>query len=96
MDAPPKAHNGRREQDRALRIVSIITMAPALGLLIASGVVSGDPLPALGLLPMGMSCLVSMTALGSKKEDSYVKYALPGADFATATFLMVMMVLRYV
>ena len=45
---------------------------------------------------MGMSCLVGLTALGSKKEDSYVKYALPGADFATATFLMVMMVLRYV
>jgi len=44
---------------------------------------------------MGMSCLVGLTALGSKKEDSYVKYALPGADFATATFLMVMMVLRY-
>jgi hypothetical protein len=71
-------------------------MIPALALLIASGVVSGNPLPALGLLPMGMSCLVGLTALGSKKEDSYVKYALPGADFATATFLMVMMVLRYV
>jgi hypothetical protein len=96
MDAPPKPLNGRREQDRALRIVTIISMVPALALLIASGVVSGNPLPALGLLPMGMSCLVSMTALGSKKEDSYVKYALPGADFATATFLMVMMVLRYV
>jgi hypothetical protein len=73
-----------------------MSMIPALALLIASGVVSGNPLPALGLLPMGMSCLVGLTALGSKKEDSYVKYALPGADFATATFLMVMLVLRYV
>jgi hypothetical protein len=94
MDASPTVHNGRCEQDRSLRIVTIIAMFPALGLLIASGVLSGNPLPALGLLPMGMSCLVSMTALGSKKQDSYVKYALPGADFATATFLMVMMVLR--
>jgi hypothetical protein len=94
MDASPIAHISRCEQDRSLRIVTIIAMFPALGLLIASGVLSGNPLPALGLLPMGMSCLVSMTALGSKKQDSYVKYALPGADFATATFLMVMMVLR--
>ena len=100
MDASPNmnahVHNGRREQDRALRIVTIMSMIPALALLISSGVVSGNPLPAVGLVPMGMSCLVSMTALGSKKDDSYVKYALPGADFATATFLMVMMVLRYV
>jgi hypothetical protein len=96
MDAPPKAHNGRREQDRALRIVTIMNMIPALGLLIASGVESRNAFPALGLIPMSMSCLIGMTALGSKREGSYVQCALPGADFATATFLMVMMVIRYV
>lgn len=96
MDAQPKLHNGRRERDRALRIITIITMVPALGLLIASAVVSHNAFPALGLMPQAMSFLVGLTALGSKKDDSYVKYALPGADFATATFLMVMMVLRYV
>ena len=91
-----QARNGRQEQDRALRIVTIMSMIPALALLIASGVVSRNPLPAIGLIPMGMSFLVGLTALGSKKDDSYVKHALPGADFATATFLMVMLVLRYV
>jgi hypothetical protein len=96
MDAAPKVCNARREQDRALRILTVLTMIPALGLLIASGVVSRNAFPALTLIPMGLSCVVGMTALGSKKEDSYIKNALPGADFVAATFLMVMMVLRYV
>jgi len=96
MEASPKALGGRQEQDRSLRIVTIVSMVPALALLIPSGVLSGNAFPALTLIPMGMSCLVSMTALGRKKDDSYIKHALPGADFASASFLMVMMVLRYV
>lgn len=95
MDAQLNARKAQREQDRSLRIVTIIAMVPALGLLIPAGVVTGNALPALGLIPMGMSCLVSMTALGSsKKDDSYLRFVVPGADFATATFLMILMVIR--
>ena len=93
MDNPPKIPSGYA--DRTLRIIMVVAFFPALAFLSAC-VFSYLFVPTVGLIPMGMSCLVSMTALGSKKDDSYVKYALPGADFATATFLMVMMVLRYV
>lgn len=96
MDAPLNARNAQRHQDRALRIVTIIAMVPALALLIPAGVLTGNAFPALGLIPMGMSCLVGLTALGNKKDDSYLRFVVPGADFVTATFLMVLMVVRLV
>lgn len=93
MDSSPKSHDAPK--DKAIRIVTIVNMIPALALLIPSGVVTGNAFPALGLVPMAFSCVVSMTALGSKKEYSYVRFLVPGADFTAATFLMVLMVIRY-
>jgi hypothetical protein len=92
MATPPNPYTVRR--DKTIRIVTIVAMIPALCLLIPSGVVTGNAFPALGLIPMGFSFLVSATALGSKKQDSYVRRIVPGADFTAATFLMVFMVIR--
>jgi hypothetical protein len=94
MDALPKPSNSHR--DRSVRIITIVNMLPALLLLIPAGVVTGNAFPAVGLVPMGFSCLVSATALGSKKEGSYGRYVVPGADFFAATLLMVFMIIRCV
>lgn len=95
MDSSSNSHNAT-PKDKAIRIITIVNMIPALALLIPSGVVTGNAFPALGLVPMAFSCMVSMTALGSKKEYSYVRFLVPGADFTAATFLMILMVIRYV
>jgi hypothetical protein len=94
MDSPPKSTNAHR--DRSVRIITIVDMVPALLLLIPAGVVTGNAFPAVGLVPMAFSCLVSATALGSKSESSYGRFIVPGADFTAATLLMVFMVVRYV
>jgi hypothetical protein len=91
MASPPSPPNGR--PDRTLRIVTIVAFVPALALLIPSGVVTAKPLPAIGLVPMAMSLVVSMAALGSKKSLTRMR---PMADTIVATSLMIVMVFRSV
>ena len=92
MASPPSVYNGRRP-DRTLRIITIVAFVPALALLIPSGVVTARPLPAIGLVPMAMSLVVSMAALGSKKSSSRMR---PMADSIVAVSLMIVMVFRSV
>jgi hypothetical protein len=94
MDAPPKSRDAHR--DRTVRIITIVDMLPALLLLIPAGVVTGNAFPAVGLVPMAFSCLVSATALGSKRQSSYGQFIVPGADFTAATLIMVFMIVRCV
>jgi predicted nucleic acid binding AN1-type Zn finger protein len=91
MESPSSTSNGR--PDRTLRIVTIVAIIPALALLIPSGVVTAKPLPAIGLVPMAMSAVVSMAALASKKSSTRVR---PTADVIVATSLMIVMVFRLV
>jgi len=86
-----KASNGR--PDRTLRIITIVAFIPALALLIPSGVVTAKPLPAIGLVPMAMSLVVSMAALSSKKSAVNIR---PTADAIVASSLMIVMVFRLV
>jgi hypothetical protein len=94
MDPSSKTRNAKR--DRTLRLLTLVSMIPALALLIPSGVIYGIALPALGLLPMCLSCVVSLMALGSKKDAAYANFIVTGADFVTAALLMFLMVIRYV
>jgi uncharacterized membrane protein YhaH (DUF805 family) len=91
MASPSGTPNGR--PDRALRITTIIAFVPALALLIPSGVVTAKPLPAIGLVPMAMSLVVSLAALTSKKSSVRMR---PTADTIVAASLMVVMVFRCV
>ena len=92
MASPSSPSNGRRP-DRTLRIITIVAFIPALALLTPSGVVTARPLPAIGLVPMAMSLVVSMAALGSKKSSSRMR---PMADSIVAVSLMIVMVFRSV
>jgi uncharacterized membrane protein YhaH (DUF805 family) len=92
MASPSRPSNGRRP-DRTLRIITIVAFVPALALLIPSGVVTARPLPAIGLVPMAMSLVISMAALGSKKSPSKMR---PMADSIVAVSLMIVMVFRSV
>lgn len=69
---PPSVH-----PDRQLRIVTIVAMIPALALLITAGIITASYLPAIGVVPMAFSCLVSAAALGSRDYS-------PGAGKAMA------------
>jgi uncharacterized membrane protein YhaH (DUF805 family) len=92
MASLSRPSNGRRP-DRTLRIITIVAFVPALALLIPSGVVTARPLPAIGLVPMAMSLVVSMAALASKKSSSRMR---PMADSIVAVSLMIVMVFRLV
>lgn len=91
MENQSSPSNGR--PDRALRITTIVTFVPALALLIPSGVVTARPLPAIGLVPMAMSLVVSMAALTSNKSSVRMR---PTADTIVALSLMTVMVFRFV
>lgn len=68
---PPSVH-----PDRQLRVMTIVAMLPAIALLISTGITTSSYLPAVGLVPMAFSCLVSAVALGGSNH-------LPGAGTAT-------------
>ncbi|KAM0692419.1 hypothetical protein Q7P36_008622 [Cladosporium allicinum] len=92
MASLSRPSNGRRP-DRTLRIITIVAFVPALALLIPSGVVTARPLPAIGLVPMAMSLVVSMAALASKKSSSRMR---PMADSIVAVSLMIVMVFSWI
>lgn len=89
MDIPAKP-----TPHRTLRLITIIAMIPALSLLIPSAIFTHTATPTLGLIPMSLSCVVSLTALGIRKPNSSLKFFIPGADFVAATLLMVDLVAR--
>lgn len=91
MENQSSPSNGR--PDRALRITTIVNFVPALALLIPSGVVTAKPLPAIGLVPMAMSLVVSMAALTSNKSSVRMR---PTADTIVALSLMTVMIFRFV
>ena len=72
MDIPAKP-----TPHRTLRLITIIAMIPALSLLIPSAIFTHTATPTLGLIPMSLSCVVSLTALGIRKPNSSLKFFIP-------------------
>lgn len=67
MDTP------KDKQDHQLRLVTLGTFLPALGLNIAAGAVTCRPLPALGMIPMGLSAGLGLLVLyrGKRPDGSH-------------------------
>jgi hypothetical protein len=91
MEAPNGPENGR--SDRQLRIFTIAALIPAFALLIPSGVVTYQPLPAIGLVPMAMSALLGVTTLASRKTSTYGR---TWADIIVAVSLLAVLIPRQV
>jgi hypothetical protein len=91
METPPSGpENGRL--DRQLRIFTIATLLPAFALLIPSGVVTYQPLPAIGLVPMTMSALLGLFTLASPKMSTSER---TWADIIIAVSLLAVLIPRY-
>jgi hypothetical protein len=91
MESPPSGpENGR--SDRQLRIFTIATLLPAFALLIPSGVVTYQPLPAIGLIPMTMSALLGLFTLASPKMSASER---TWADIIIAFSLLAVLIPRY-
>jgi hypothetical protein len=91
METPPSGpENGR--SDRQLRIFTIATLLPAFALLIPSGVVTYQPLPAIGLIPMAMSALLGLFTLASPKMSTSER---TWADIIIAVSLLAVLIPRY-
>jgi hypothetical protein len=90
MEASPGHENGR--SDRQLRIFTIAAIIPAFALLVPSGVVTYQPLPAIGLVPMAMSALLGLATLASPKMSTHGK---TWADIVIAVSLLAVLIPRY-
>ena len=78
---------------RHLRITTIATFIPAFALLVPTGVVTERPLPAIGLVPMAISAMLSAATLMSKRKEFP---ETPYADAAVVLALLVVMIPSYV
>lgn len=90
MDAHVLSEDGR--STRQPRVLCMATMVPAFALLIPSGVLTYQPLPAIGLVPMAMSAaLGASTFMMTKKISAYRQMF---ADFVVAVSLLAVLVPR--
>ena len=90
MEAPSVPENGR--SDRQLRIFTIAALIPAFALLIPAGVVTYQPLPAIGLVPMTMSALLGLATLASHQMSTSER---TWADIVVAVSLLAVLIPRY-
>jgi hypothetical protein len=91
METPPSAPEDGRS-DRQLRIFTIAAIIPAFALLVPSGVITYQPLPAIGLVPMAMSALLGLAALAGRNMSSYGR---TWADIIVAISLLAVLIPRY-
>lgn len=90
MDNPAKDH---ARSDRKLRVLSILMIVPAFGLLIASSIWTESGIPGIGLIPMSMSSSLSAACLFSK---GWAARRQPAADFIMILCLLIVMIPRLV
>lgn len=90
MDSTTATFDSRSE--RQLRFVTIAAMVPALALLIASGVITYQVLPAIGLVPMAMSAVTGAAILFADISDK----RKATADIVMVLSLLAVLIPRYV
>lgn len=77
---PPQPPKKNVDQHRKLRIVAICTFIPALALLLPCGIISGKPLPTIGIAPMFFSAAFQAATINGRPR-------LPMTTFCINVFL---------
>lgn len=85
--------NPQGRSDRKLRVLSILMIVPAFGLLIASSIWTESGIPGIGLIPMSMSSSLGVACLFPK---GWAARHQPAADFIMILCLLAVMIPRFV
>jgi len=85
------------QKHRTLRLISLLTIIPALPLGVSHAIVSGSPLPGVGLVPMAFSAVLAIVTLcmGNRKQRISLDEPTPQVGKIIITVADILLALAY-